>query len=107
MRSTPLPDHAAVRGAVDRFRTALTELIGLRLDGLSVPDQVEVLDAMQAARCQMPIVEHQAINQIVQRATPVQIGKSVKSFLADRLRISPGKPGAGSPMRKCWVRGPR
>jgi len=80
-------------GAVGQFRAALTELMGLRLDGLSVPDQFVVLDAIETARCQMPVVEHQAINQIVQRATPEHVGKSVKNFLADRLRITRREAG--------------
>ena len=76
---------------VDRYRAALTDLVGLPLDGLDVPDLFAVLDAVETGRCQTPVVEHRAINQIARQATPQQIGKSLKKLLAERLRIRPGE----------------
>lgn len=76
---------------VERFGAAVTELVALRLDALDVPDLFAVLDATEAGRCQLPVIEHQAINQIAAQATPEQIGRSLKKVLAARLRIRPGE----------------
>ncbi len=91
MRSNSVRDRDGVLAVVERYRAAVVELIGLQLDAVEVPDLFAVLDAMETARCQAPVIEHQAINQIAQRATPQQIGKSLPKLLADRLRISRGE----------------
>jgi hypothetical protein len=74
-----------------RYRAAVSELIELPLDALNVPDLFTVLDTVEAGRCQVPVIEHDAINQIAAQATPAQIGKSLKKVLADRLRITGGE----------------
>ncbi len=76
---------------IDRYRAVVSELADLPLDALDVPDLFTLLDTTEAARCQVPVIEHRAINRIAAQATPEQIGKSLKKVLADRLRIKPGE----------------
>jgi hypothetical protein len=91
MRSNTATGRDGVLAALERYRAAVSELVDLRLDALGVPDLFAVLDTMENARSQMPVLEHRAITQIVAQATPEQVGKSVKKVLADRLRIRPGE----------------
>jgi len=80
-----------VMAVVERYRAVMAELMELGLDALDVPGLFAVLDATEAGRCQLPVIEHQAINQISAQATPEQIGRSLKKVLAARLRIRPGE----------------
>ncbi|MFZ0835785.1 MAG: DUF222 domain-containing protein, partial [Mycobacterium sp.] len=76
---------------LDRYRAAVCELVDLPLDVLGVPDLFAVLDAVETGRCRLPVIEHRAITSIAARATPEQIGRSLKKTLAERLRIRPGQ----------------
>ncbi|MBV8966436.1 MAG: hypothetical protein JO191_09705, partial [Mycobacteriaceae bacterium] len=93
MRSNIGVGPGGVRAVLERYRAAVSELVELRLDALEVPDLFAVLDTTQAERCRVPMAEHQAINRIVEQATPEQIGNSLKKVLADRLRITRSEAG--------------
>jgi len=90
MCSNQVLDRDAVLAVVDRYRAAVTELVNLRLDALGAADLFAVLEATETGRCQTPVIEHRAINRIAAQATPEQIGRSLKTTLATRLRIRPG-----------------
>ena len=83
--------RSSTMAVVEQFRAAAAELLDLQLDALGVPELFAVLDATETVRCQIPVVEHQAINKIAAQATPEQIGGSLKKTLAARLRIRPGE----------------
>ena len=104
MRSNAVTDRDGAMAVLERYRMAVSDLAKLPMDVLGIPDLFTVLDTVQTARCQVPGVEHRAINEIAARATPEEIGRSLKKVLADRLRITPGKRDAGSPTPKCWGR---
>lgn len=89
MCSNRLFDRDEVMAVVERFQAAVTELINLPVDVLGVPDLFAVLEAVESGRCRLPAIEHQAINAVAAQATPEQIGRSLKTVLADRLRIRP------------------
>src|SRR5215471_2246988 len=93
MRSSQALDRDGVMAVLERYRAAVSELVELRLDALDVPDLFVVLDTVEAGRCQVPVIEHDALNKIAAQATPAQIGKSLKKVLADRLRITRGEAG--------------
>jgi hypothetical protein len=93
MRSSAALDRDDVMAVLARYRAAVSELVELRVDALDVPDLFTVLDTVQAGRCRVPVIEHDAINRIAALATPEQIGKSLKKVLADRLRITGGEAG--------------
>src|ERR1700739_4856712 len=91
MRSSSALDRNGVMAVLEKYRAAVSELVELRLDALDVPDLFTVLDTVETGRRRVPVIEHDAINQIAALATPEQIGKSLKKVLADRLRIRPGE----------------
>ncbi|MBV9515364.1 MAG: HNH endonuclease [Mycobacteriaceae bacterium] len=105
MRSNIGVGPGGVRAVLERYRAAVSELVELRLDALEVPDLFAVLDTTQAERCRVPMAEHQAINRIVEQATPEQIGNSLKKVLADRLRIT--RSEAGRRIADAEMLGPR
>jgi hypothetical protein len=91
MRSNTVLDRDGVMAALERYRAAISELVDMPLDALDIPDLFTVLDTLQSGRCQVPVIEHHAINKIAAQARPEQIGRSLKSVLADRLRIRPSE----------------
>ena len=91
MSSDAVLDRDGVMAVLERFRAAASELADLPMDMLDIADLFTVLDTVETGRCRVPSVEHRAINEIAERATPEQIGKSLKKVLADRLRIKPGE----------------
>jgi hypothetical protein len=91
MRSSSVPGRQAVMAAVDGVSAAVANLVAVApdLDALGFADVCTVLDAVQAVRNLLPVVEHAAINAAAGQATAEQVGGSLKGYLADRLRIRP------------------
>ena len=82
-------DREAVFGAVSRLRAACEELAGLSFDALTTVELLGVLDELERARRRQPTVEHEVLNALRQRMTPVEIGaKNWSEMLQQRLRIS-------------------
>src|SRR5215211_4695274 len=91
MRSNEVPDRDGVTAVLDRYRASCAEMAARSLDALTTPEWFSVLDVVETGRRMMPVVEHQAITQIAEHATPAEIGGPLPQVLADRLRITQGR----------------
>jgi Domain of unknown function (DUF222) len=88
MRSIGAPDEDEINDVLDRLRAAAAEVAALPVDAISAREQLAVLDATERIRRQLPVVEHRAINALLQQATPAEIGGPLHQVLADRLHIT-------------------
>src|SRR6202041_2286232 len=72
---------AALRAANKRARA-------LTFDVLTTPERLAVLENLEQMRRAQPALEHALINQLAEQADATELGGTLPSALADRLRIS-------------------
>jgi hypothetical protein len=65
----------------------------LSFDALTTPEQLRLLERLEKLARRLPVPGHALINQLVQHATPAELGGKLSHALADRLRITRGEAG--------------
>ncbi|WP_156349457.1 MULTISPECIES: DUF222 domain-containing protein, partial [unclassified Mycobacterium] len=71
----------ALDGDVDRLCT-------LSFDVLTTPERLRALECLERAYRRLRTPQHALINQLDAQASPEELGGSLRSGLADRLRIT-------------------
>ena len=63
----------------------------LSFDALTTPERLRILARLEKIARRLPVPGHALINQLVQHATPMELGGKLSHALADRLRITRGE----------------
>jgi hypothetical protein len=72
----------------DALKAALKRALDLTFDALTTPERLAMLQCCETMRRQLPAVEHLLINQVAAQASAAELGGTLASALADRLRIT-------------------
>jgi Domain of unknown function (DUF222) len=72
-------------GALD---TDLKRVCGLTFDVLTTPERLRALERLERMARRLRAPQHPLINQLDAQASPEELGGTVRSALADRLRIT-------------------
>src|ERR1700733_5034087 len=72
----------------DALEAAHKRALDLTFDVLTTPERLRVLERWEQMRRWQPAVEHALINQLAEQADATELGGTLPSALADRLRIS-------------------
>ncbi|OBG18752.1 DUF222 domain-containing protein [Mycobacterium sp. 852002-51057_SCH5723018] len=71
-----------------RISTRCARIIGHSYDALTTPERLGLLERLEHETRRLPVPGHALINQLVQQATPAELGGRLPHVLADRLRIT-------------------
>ena len=77
----------------DALDAALDRLGELTFDVLTTPERLRALERLERAVRRMPTPGHALINQLVAQAGEEELGGTLRSALADRLRITTAEAG--------------
>jgi hypothetical protein len=77
--------------AFDALEADLDRALGLSFDALTTPERLDMLARCERFRRRLPAVEHPLINQVAAQSDATELGGTVASALANRLRISRGE----------------
>jgi hypothetical protein len=72
----------------DALKADMKRALDLSFDVLTTPERFALLECCETLRRQLPAVEHPLINQIGAQADKAELGGTLPSALADRLRIT-------------------
>ncbi|WP_157011498.1 DUF222 domain-containing protein, partial [Mycobacterium celatum] len=72
----------------DALEAELKRALDLSFDVLTTPERLALLQRCETLRRRLPAVEHPLINQLAEQADKTELGGTLPSALADRLRIS-------------------
>lgn len=72
----------------DALKTDLDRLGELSFDVLTTPERLRVLDSLESAARRLRAPQHTLINQVGAQAGAEELGGTLRSVLADRLRIT-------------------
>ena len=75
-------------GVFDALEAAHKRARDLTFDVLTTPERLAVLENLEQMRRAQPALEHALINQLAEQADATELGGTLPSALADRLRIS-------------------
>ena len=75
----------------DALRAVVSRLVGHSYDALTTPERLALLERLEQEVRRLPVPGHALINQLVQQATPAELGGKLSHALADRLRITRGE----------------
>ena len=75
----------------DDLDAALTRVLDLPCDALSVPECLAMLQRCETIRRRLPAAEHPLINKIAEQADPTELGGKLPFALAQRLHITRGE----------------
>ncbi|MGO8853740.1 HNH endonuclease signature motif containing protein [Mycobacterium sp.] len=84
-------DAGEVDDAFDALDADIDRVSALSFDTLSSSQQLRALERLEKVARRLPVPRHALINQLVQHATPVELGGKLTHALADRLRITRGE----------------
>jgi hypothetical protein len=84
-------DGDIVVAVLDRLDADVDDLTELSFDALTTPELLRMLERLEKVARRLPVAGHGLINQLVQQATPAELGGKLSHALADRLRISRGE----------------
>ncbi|MCV7381836.1 DUF222 domain-containing protein, partial [Mycobacterium alsense] len=90
MASSSREEIVEAFGALD---ADLERLGGLSFDGLTTPERLGVLERLERAARRLRAPQHGLINQLDAQAGQAELGGSLRTALADRLRITRGEAG--------------
>ena len=79
---------AKVDEVFDALDAEIDRVCELSFDALTSGQQVRVLERLETIARRLPVPRHALINQLVQHATPAELGGRLSHVLADRLRIT-------------------
>jgi len=88
MRSSSREEIVAV---LDVLEAGYKRALDLTFDVLTTPERLRVLERWEQLRRWQPAVEHVLINQLAEQGDPTELGGTLSSALANRLRISRGE----------------
>ena len=77
----------------DAFDGELKRLCDLSFDVLSTPERLAALEHLEGAARRLRAPQHALINQLVAQASPAELGGTLRTALADRLRITKAEAG--------------
>ena len=87
--------HSSTREEIqedfDALRAVVSRLVGHSYDALTTPERLALLERLEQEVRRLPVPGHALINQLVQQATPAELGGKLSHALADRLRITRGE----------------
>ncbi|MDI3314505.1 MAG: HNH endonuclease signature motif containing protein [Mycobacterium sp.] len=75
----------------DALHDAVSGLLELSFDALTVPEQLRLLERLEAASRRLSVPRHALINHVGQLASPIELGGGLAQALANRLRITRGE----------------
>ncbi|OBG29394.1 HNH endonuclease signature motif containing protein [Mycobacterium sp. 852002-51057_SCH5723018] len=75
----------------DALRAVVSRIVGHSYDALTTPERLGLLERLEHETRRLPVPGHALINQLVQQATPAELGGRLPHVLADRLRITRGE----------------
>ena len=84
-------DASEVDDAFDALDADIDRVCELSFDALSSSQQLRALERLERIARRLPVPRHALINQLVQHATPTELGGKLPHALADRLRITRGE----------------
>jgi hypothetical protein len=75
----------------DALHAAVSRIVAHSYDALTTPERLRLLERLEQETRRLPVPGHALINQLVQQATPAELGGKLSHVLADRLRITRGE----------------
>ena len=90
MHSSSREEIATVFDALD---ADLDRVCELSFDALTTPERLRLLEHLEKVARRLPVPGHALINNLVQQATPAELGGKLSHVLADRLRITRSEAG--------------
>jgi Domain of unknown function (DUF222) len=72
----------------DALQADLKRALDLSFDALTTPERFALLQTCETVRRQLPAIEHPLINQVGAQADATELGGTLPSALANRLRIT-------------------
>lgn len=66
----------------------MEQVCSLSFDSVTTLERLRILAQLETIARRLPVAGHRLINQLVQEATPAELGGKLSHALADRLRIS-------------------
>jgi hypothetical protein len=80
----------SVAAVLDRYQAACQDLTEVSFDALTTEQLLQVLEDLERSGRQLPVPQHAILNQLVQQATPAELGGKLTQVLAERLHITGG-----------------
>jgi Domain of unknown function (DUF222) len=80
-----------IEQAFDALDADVDRVCELSFEALTTPELLRMLERLEKVARRLPVPGHGLINQLVQQATPAELGGKLSHVLADRLRISRGE----------------
>jgi hypothetical protein len=80
-------------GVFDAVDGDVKRLCDLSFDVLTTPERLAVLERLEGAVRRLRAPQHALINQLVAQASAAELGGTLRSALADRLRITKAEAG--------------
>jgi hypothetical protein len=84
-------DGVAIEEVFDALDADVDRVCELSFDALTTPELLRMLERLEKVARRLPVAGHGLINQLVQQATPAELGGKLSHVLADRLRITRGE----------------
>ena len=72
----------------DALEADIKRALDLSFDALTTPERLVLLARCETMRRRLPAIEHPLINQLGAQADPTELGGTLGSALANRLRIT-------------------
>jgi Domain of unknown function (DUF222) len=86
-------DSGDVDEVFDALDADFDRVCELSFDALTTSEQLRLLERLEKLARRLPVPGHALINQLVQHATPAELGGKLSHALADRLRITRSEAG--------------
>ncbi|MGA9610241.1 MAG: HNH endonuclease signature motif containing protein [Mycobacterium sp.] len=77
----------------DALEADIKRALDLSFDALTTPERLVLLARCETMRRRLPAIEHPLINQVGAQADPTELGGTLGSALANRLRITRAEAG--------------
>jgi hypothetical protein len=75
---------------LDALDAEVDRACDLSFEALTTRERLRVLERLETLTRRLPVVGHELINQLVEHATPQELGGTLSYALAERLRITRG-----------------
>jgi Domain of unknown function (DUF222) len=86
--SAGIVDREALTAVFDALDAAVDNVVALKLDDLTTPERLALLQRCERVRRRLPAVEHGLINQLARQATPEELGGKLSHAVAEWTLIS-------------------
>jgi len=88
MSSAAILDREALTADFDALEAALDSVLARKVDALTPPQLLELLERCERVRRRLPAVEHPIINQLAHQASPEELGGTLSHAVAEWTLIS-------------------